>query len=91
MALIVRACWWGMNEQMKSTCFQVEKKQIGYLRFILEGYDGLGFIRTLDAAGGSIEIAWPVSGDADMQALLAALGTEVPMRVVPRPENYESI
>jgi Domain of unknown function (DUF4911) len=78
-----------MSEAMICVCFRVEKKAIGYLRFTLEGYDGLGFIRTLDAAAGIVEIAWPASRGPDMYRLLTALTAEVTLQEVPRPADYE--
>lgn len=76
---------------MIKVCCQVDKRQIGYLRFTLESYDGLGFIRTLDASQGLIEIAWTVSREADVRALLAALANEVNMRPVPQPADYTAL
>lgn len=79
------------DESMVKVCYQVDKQQIGYLRFTLESYDGLGFIRTLDASQGLIELAWPVSREADTLALLATLADEVKMRPVPKPKDYVPI
>jgi len=79
------------DDSMVCVCYRVDRCQIGYLRFTLEGYDGLGFIRTLDAAQGIIEIAWPASRDADMRAWLAALAGEVSLQAVSRPEDYTAI
>ena len=73
---------------MVKVCYQVDKQQIGYLRYTLESYDGLGFIRTLDASQGLIEIAWTVSFEAEVRALLVALASEVNMRPVPQPADY---
>lgn len=75
-------------ETLVQVCYRVDKRQIGYLRFTLEGYDGLGFIRTLDAGGGLIEIAWPASRDRDMRDLLVNLTAEVGLRQEPRPMDY---
>lgn len=78
-------------ETLVHACYRIDKRQIGYLRFILEGYDGLGFVRTLDAAGGLIEIAWPASRGRDMQDLLAVLTCELGLRKQPRPEDYQPL
>jgi len=79
------------DDSMVSACYQVDRRQIGYLRFTLEGYDGLGFIRTLDAAQGIIEIAWPGSRETDMRDWLTALAGEVSLQAVPRPRDYTAI
>jgi len=79
------------DELMVKLCYQVDKQQIGYLRFTLESYDGLGFIRTLDASQGLIEIAWPVSREADMLALLTALAGELELHKAPKPADYSAL
>jgi len=63
----------------------LSRKQIGYLRFILESYDGLAFVRTLDARQALVEIAYPASRRADAEALLAALVAECSMTAVAPP------
>lgn len=36
--------------------FRIERKAIGYFRFILEGYDGIAILETLDAKAGIIAL-----------------------------------
>jgi hypothetical protein len=67
--------------------FILPRAEIGYLRFILESYDGLAFARTLDKQNGLVEIAFPVSRSADVDTLLKNLATEVWLREVPVPED----
>ena len=38
---------------------RVPRKEISYIRFLLEAYDGLAGLRTLDAAKGVLEISVP--------------------------------
>ena len=76
---------------MQRLCFAVDRSEIGYLRFQLESYDGLGFVRTLDAGAGIVEIAWPASRHEDMQALLAALEGELSLREVVPPADYRPL
>jgi len=47
--------------------------EIAWLRFVLESYDGLAFVRTLDGRDGLVEVAFPPSRRADAEALLAEL------------------
>lgn len=65
--------------------FMLPRTGIGYLRFILESYDGLAFARTLDRQDGLVEIAFPVSRKADVDALLEALAKEVSLQEVSAP------
>lgn len=66
--------------------FLVPRAEIGYLRFILESYDGLAFVRTLDSREALVEIAFPRSRRQDAEALLAALADECAMQRMPPPE-----
>ncbi len=65
--------------------FRLPRREIGYLRFILEGYDGLAFMRTLDSKIGLVEITWPPVRSADVKALLQALAVEVGLEEVATP------
>jgi Domain of unknown function (DUF4911) len=58
--------------EMSTFKFFTEKSQIGYFRFILEGYDGLGIQSTLP---GSTLITWtvPKSRHNEAQSLLEHL------------------
>lgn len=71
-----------------SLCFQVPSAEIGYLRFILEGYDGLAQIRTLDVQQGLIELMCSASQRTTLDSLLAALAEELPLREQPFPKDY---
>ena len=74
-------------------CYTVQKKEIGYLRFTFEGYDGLIFMRTLKAADGLIEIGYPAQQKEDAEALLAAVALEVGLTAAERPpaDEYDTI
>ena len=73
--------------------YTVPKREIGYLRFTFEGYDGLIFMRTLKAADGLIEVAYTSGLREDAEALLAAVAAEVGMTEAERPpeEEYDTI
>jgi Domain of unknown function (DUF4911) len=66
--------------------FQLPRAEIGYLRFILESYDGLAFVRTLDSREALVEIAFHPSRREDAELLLTALVDECSMAVAPMPE-----
>jgi len=67
--------------QLARRSYLLPRREIGVLRFLLEGYDGLGFARTLDAAQGLVEIAWPAERSAEMEGVLEALCRELGMTV----------
>jgi len=70
-------------------CFRVDRKQIAYLRFILESYDGLAFMRTLESRQALVEIAYPPSRSKDAQELISALRRETGMETARLPEGFE--
>ena len=74
---------------MLKSYYRLPRQQIGYLRFILESYDGLAFVRTLDSREALVEIAYPVSRRADAEDLLASLAAECAMTAVAPPPPAE--
>jgi len=70
-----------VSDPYQKRCFQLPRREIAYLRFIVEGYDGLLFLRTLDALAGLVELSWPASRSKEAAALLAALAGEIDLRI----------
>ena len=66
--------------------FLLPRAEIGFLRFILESYDGLAFARTLDPRQGLVEITFPAGRRRDVEKLLGALAGEIGLQEVPAPE-----
>jgi hypothetical protein len=62
--------------------FKVNRRDMVYLKFILEAYEGMNVMSTLDNAAGIIRIAIMPGFEADMDALLAELGRQVSMEAV---------
>jgi len=79
------------GEDLRRSCFRLPRRAIGELRFLLEGYDGIGFARTLDAREGIVEIAWPASRQVEMQGVLRALSAELGLQTVARPAGAPRI
>ena len=65
--------------------FQVARREIAYVRFILETYDGLAFMRTIDRQNGIIEISAPPQRQQQAWALVAALAAETGLTEVAEP------
>jgi hypothetical protein len=74
-----------MNEPFIKRCFCLERAAIAYLRFLLEGYDGLIFLRTLDPRAALVEVAYAPSCRRDAERLLTALARECAMTEVGPP------
>ena len=62
--------------------FRVNRRDMVYLKFILEAYEGMNVMSTVDNATGIIRIAIMSGFEEDMDALLAELGTKVTMETV---------
>jgi len=69
----------------------LSRKNIGYLRFILESYDGLLFMRTVDAKAGLIEVGYHPSRRDDALRLLQSLAEEVGLEKTDPPEDPETL
>jgi hypothetical protein len=62
--------------------FKVRHRDMVYLKFILEAYEGMNVMSTVDNVAGIIRIAIMEGFEADMDCLLAELGRQVSMEPV---------
>lgn len=62
--------------------FKVAHRDMVYLKFILEAYEGMNVMSTVDNKAGIIRIAIMPGFVEDMDALLAELGHKVKMEAV---------
>lgn len=62
--------------------FKVNRRDMVYLKFILEAYEGMNVMSTVDNTAGIIRIAIMPGFEQDMDALLAELATQVSMEPV---------
>jgi len=69
--------------------YRLPAQQIAWLRFVLESYDGLAFVRSLDGRRGLVEVAYPPSRGADAERLLASLAREALLEEVDPPPEGE--
>ncbi len=60
--------------------YQVDPYQIHYLKFILEAYEGLATLTTLDAQKGLVQLAVPPGCRDSVEALMKALGQELELK-----------
>jgi len=52
-------------------------ERIHFLKFILEGYDNLAVLSTVDARLGKVEIRYPAMREAELVALLESLSSDI--------------
>ena len=62
--------------------FRVAHRDMVFLKFILEAYEGMNVMSTVDNRDGIIRIAVMEGFEADMDRLLAELGQQVGMETV---------
>lgn len=65
--------------------FKVNHRDMVYLKFILEAYEGMNVMSTVDNVAGIIRIAVMPGFESDMDELLAELGKLVKMEKI---ENF---
>jgi hypothetical protein len=61
---------------MEGIRITLERCAIAYVRFIFEGYDGLGVVSTLDPQRAQALITYPTCSRATAHALIKALQNE---------------
>ena len=67
------------RDSMICRYFKVAHRDMVFLKFILEAYEGMNVMSTVDNKAGIIRIAIMPGFEADMDELLADLGRQVSM------------
>ena len=57
--------------------YRIAPSRIAMLRFLVEGYDGLLFLSTIEPKTAVVQLSWAPSCNADAELVLAALATEL--------------
>jgi hypothetical protein len=76
-----------MPGQSRVWIYRVDPQQIHYLQFILEAYDGVAMLTTVDAREGRVQLAVPRGGEADARSLMEALEGELGRGPLTREED----
>jgi uncharacterized protein DUF4911 len=75
---------------MQETCtryFKVNRRDLVYLKFILEAYEGLTTLSTADRVEGIVRLNMPLGFSGDVAALVDVLRTEIAMNEVDPPHT----
>ena len=56
---------------------EITPDRIHFLKFILEGYDGLALLSTVDAGQGIVEIRYPPEIESDLKKILQSIGPQI--------------
>ncbi|MBJ6723275.1 DUF4911 domain-containing protein [Geomesophilobacter sediminis] len=64
---------------MEDRCrfYRVSGKDLVYLKFILEAYEGLSTMSTVDPRQGIVKVVYPVAFADDVESLMQALAKEI--------------
>jgi hypothetical protein len=62
--------------------FRIDPREIAFFRFILEGYDGLAVLTTLDAKFGKVELVIPPACEDEIDIILQGLSSEITIKPV---------
>ena len=68
--------------------FRVARHDLVYLKFILEAYEGLAVLSTVEREGAVVRIGYPRFSAGDVDQLLKALGSEIDLQEVPQPAGF---
>ncbi len=66
----------------RSLFLRVPRKEIAYLKFIIESYEGMAVIRTKDPCQAIVELMIAPGWEKEVEALLEDLQKEIPMERV---------
>ena len=56
---------------------KISPDRIHYLKFILEGYDNLAILSTINARQGLVEIRYPPENEKDLRYLLSEITSDI--------------
>jgi hypothetical protein len=76
---------------MDKRCFKVARRDIAYLHFIFESYEGLATLSTIDSKNGIVQLSIPQWFAADVNDLLQSLKTEITLTEIPFPEGFTDL
>jgi hypothetical protein len=65
---------------MRRVRVQVARHQVGFFRFLLEGYDGLATTQTVDPSSSIIDLHVPMERLAELETLLSAEAEQLGIR-----------
>lgn len=64
---------------------RVSRQEVCYIRFLLEAYEGVAGLSTLDAGQGLLEISVPPGRDGEWELLLQDLQQQIMLEIIHEP------
>ena len=74
--------------ELQDIYLEVPPEHIAYIKFVFESYEEVGIIRTVDRKRAIIVLLAMNDFLDPARKILASLENEVPIREIPRPENF---
>lgn len=71
-----------------SRYYRVSRHDLAYLKFIVEAYEGLATLSTVERESGTVVVTYSSHFAEDVTNLMDALGTEIAIQEVPGMEVY---
>jgi len=69
--------------------FRVDRRDLVFLKFILEAYEGMSTLTTVKREGAIVRLTIPAGFAADLQALLAAIAADIELQETVYDEESE--
>ena len=67
----------------QSRYFRIHQKDIAYFKFIVESYEGMAIVRTLDPREAVVELMIAPGWEKDVEQLLEGLRKEIRLEALP--------
>ena len=65
--------------------YKINRRDLVYLKFILEAYEGLSTLSTIDQQAGIVQLSYPACFATDITGLIGALAGDISIAEVPFP------
>ena len=73
--------------KLRSIFLNIRTEDIAYLKFILESYEGVGIVRTVDQSKAIVVVLVAEDFLPTAHSILASVRREIPLLEVPRPRD----
>jgi hypothetical protein len=74
----------------KSKYFRIGRKDIAYLKFLIESYEGMAVLRTKDPHEAIVELMVAPGWENEMDGVVKGIQREICMEAVPWPDKEPS-
>ncbi len=79
------------NTSVRIKYFSVDRCDIAYLRFIIESYDNLAILSTVDSEKGIVSLTIPIDFIEDAEQLVRELAKEISISEINPPEESSGL